>query len=100
MYQYDTISQAVAGLTDRGYNTNFNLGPDGLICHEPPLILKPSEFEITEVHRFEGDSDPGDEAVVYAIESRHGKKGIFVNGYGVSADEMSYEMVEKLNVRH
>jgi hypothetical protein len=100
MYTYDTVSQAVSGLKQRGYITDFNLENDCIVCSETPLRLGPEEFEITEVYRFEGNSDPGDEAVVYAIESRHGQKGILVNGFGVSADLTSDEMVAKLNVRH
>jgi hypothetical protein len=100
MHAYDTVSQAVRGLKARGYTIDFNLENDYIVCLETPLKLKPEEFEITEVYRFEGNSDPGDEAVVYAIESKHGQKGIMVNGFGVSADPASDEMIAKLNVRH
>lgn len=99
MYTYDTVSQAVKGLKDRGFTIDFNIEEECLVCHEIPLKLKANEFEITEFHRYEGDSDPGDEAVVYAIESKHGDKGILVNGFGVSADSTSSEMIEKLSVR-
>jgi hypothetical protein len=48
-------------------------------------------------YRFEGMSDPGDEAVVYAISSpRHGVKGTLVNGYGISSEALSAEMVKAL----
>src|SRR5438309_8153277 len=100
MYQYDTVSEAVNGLKERGYTIDFNLEVDNIICHDTPVALMPSEFEITEVHRFEGNSDPADEAVVFAIESKDGRKGVLVNGFGISADEMGEEMVEKLTVRH
>ena len=100
MYTYDTVSQAVQGLKERGYSIDFNLEEDCLVCRQPPFKLMPDEFEITEVHRYEGNSDPGDEAVVFAIESRSGEKGILVNGFGVSADAASDAMVAKLNVRH
>src|SRR2546421_10093223 len=100
MYQYDTVSEAVDGLKERGYTIDFNLEVDNIICHDTPVSLMPSEFEITEVHRFEGNSDPADEAVVFAIESKHGHKGVLVNGYGPSAEMLSEEMIEKLAVRH
>ena len=58
----------------------------------------PEDFEITEVYRFEGNSDPADEAVVYGIESNKGHKGILVNGYGPSSDPMSSEMAKKLSI--
>jgi hypothetical protein len=100
MFTYDTVSEATSGLKKRGYNIDFNLEFDCINSHELPTPLKPSEFEITEVYRFEGDSDPGDEAVVYAIESKHGQKGVLVNGFGISADAVSDEMIEKLKVKH
>ena len=98
MYTYDTVTAAVKGLKQRGYSIDFNLEADSISC--PDCKLKPSEFAITEVYRFEGDSDPADEAIVYAIESGDGRKGVLVNGFGISADEIGEEMVEKLTVRH
>ncbi|HEY0678916.1 MAG TPA: phosphoribosylpyrophosphate synthetase [Chitinophagaceae bacterium] len=99
MYTYDTVSEAVNGLKTRGYTIDFNAQYDCIVCNDTPLRLTPDEFEITEVHRYEGNSDPADEAVVYAIESRHGNKGVLVNGFGISADAMSDEMVRKLHIR-
>jgi hypothetical protein len=98
MINYDTVTEAVKGLKERGFITDFNLHENCLICHAEKF--NPSEFEIVETYRFEGDSDPADEAVVYAIESKNGMKGVLVNGYGVSSDAMSDEMAKKLQVHH
>jgi len=57
------------------------------------------DFEIVDVYRYEGDSDPADEAVVYAIESKTGVKGILVTGYGIYSDTISAKILEKLNKR-
>ena len=100
MFAYDTISEASSGLKKRGYTIDFNLDFDRIHCHEPVVSLKPAEFEITEVYRFEGNSDPADESVVYAIESKHGQKGVLVNGFGISSDAVSDEMIQKLRLRH
>ena len=96
MYTYDTVTAAVNGLRQRGYTIDFNLQENCIVCHEDKF--NPEEFEITEVYRFEGDSDPADEAVVYGIASKTGLKGVLVNGYGPSADAMSSEMARKLNM--
>ena len=96
MYVYDTVSDAVNGLKNRGYNMDFNLSENCLVCHEDKFDV--DDFEIVEFYRFEGDSDPADEAVVYAIESNKGQKGILVNGYGPSSDAMSSEMAKKLQI--
>ncbi|HMG67734.1 MAG TPA: hypothetical protein VK588_08610, partial [Chitinophagaceae bacterium] len=86
---------AIKGLKERGYTKDFNLKENCIICHEDKF--HPEDFEITEVYRFEGNSDPGDEAIVYAIESNKGDKGVLVNGYGTSADQMSSELAKKLS---
>lgn len=99
MYTYDTVTEAVNSLKKRGYTIDFNKEYDCITCHQTPLSLKPSEFEITEVHRFEGNSDPADEAVVYAIESKQGEKGILVDGFGPSSETASEAMIKKLAVR-
>ena len=96
MYSYDTLSEAVNDLKKRGFDLDFNLQENCLICHGDKFDV--NDFEITEVYRFEGNTDPSDEAVVYGIESSNGKKGVLVNGYGISADVMDGEMAKKLNI--
>ena len=100
MFTYDTVLDAVNDLKLRGFAIDFNLRFNEVISHDTPVALLPSEFEIVEFYRFEGDSNPDEEAVVYAIESKHGLKGVLVNGYGISAEEVSGDMVQKLAVKH
>ncbi|MBS1654659.1 MAG: hypothetical protein JSU05_07435 [Bacteroidetes bacterium] len=94
MYAYDTVSAAVNGLKQRGFTLDFNLEQDYLVCNDDKFSTE--EFEITEVYRFEGNTDPADEAIVYGIESNKGHKGVLVNGYGISADVTTNEMAKKL----
>lgn len=96
IYAYDTVSQAVNELRARGYTMDFNLQENCIICNQQKF--NPEDFKIAEVYRFEGDSDPADEAVVYAIESKNGLKGVLVNGYGISAETLSSEMAKKLSM--
>ena len=94
MYSYDTVTDAVNGLKQRGYTKDYNLEENCIVCNEEKFHSE--DFEIVEVYRFEGESDPADEAVVYAVESNKGDKGILVAGYGISAEDMSIEMLKKL----
>ncbi len=96
MITYDTVSEAVNGLKKRGFETDFNLEENCIVCHNGKYDAK--DFEIVEVYRFEGNTDPSDEAVVYAIESVTGVKGVLVNGYGISAESMGDELARKLNL--
>jgi hypothetical protein len=96
MFNYDTVTEAVNGLKNRGYTLDYNLAENCLICHGDRYNI--DDFEIVEVYRFEGNTDPSDEAVVYGIESNKGKKGVLVTGYGISAEGMGAEMAKKLNM--
>jgi len=96
MFVYDTVTEAVKGLKQRGYTRDFNLKENCIICNDEKF--HPEDFEIVEVYRFEGETDPADEAVVFAVESNRGDRGVLVSGYGISADEMSAEMAKKLSM--
>lgn len=94
MHVYDTMTAAVNGMKKRGYTVDFNLAENCLICQGTRYNVE--DFEITEVYRFEGNTDPADESVVYGIEGNKGHKGILVTGYGATAEGMSAEMIKKL----
>lgn len=97
---YDTLSQTVESLKQQGYDLDFNIHEECLACHRTHTELSPEDFEIDAVYRFEGESNPDDEAVVYAISSpRYGVKGVLVNAYGIYADSASSALVQKLH-RH
>jgi len=94
---YGTLSQTINALRKEGYSLDFNLHDDGVICHTKDHHLTADEFEIDAVYRFDGQTDPDDEAVVYAISSeKYNIKGVLVNGYGVYNDEFSTALIEKL----
>lgn len=97
MKVYDTVTEAMEDLRKRGYITDFNLVFDSIQC--PEGKVRPEDFEITETYRFEGDTDPGDEAVVYGIETKSGIKGVLMYGYGVYSEDMSEDMIRKLGRR-
>jgi hypothetical protein len=101
MNNYSTLSEAVNDLQKRGFTTDFKLCNDGIECPMPELKLNPDHFEIMEVHHFDGMTDPADEAIVYAIESKDGKiKGMLVNGYGIYTESLSDQMLKKLKDHH
>jgi len=58
------------------------------------------DFEIADLYRYEGQSDPGDEATVYALAAASGLKGLLVSGYGISADSESEEIIKQLHYKY
>lgn len=96
MNSYSTLTEAINDLKKRGYERDFNLKENCIECSASGTRLSPDEFEITETYRFEGESDPGDESVLYAIASKDGMNGILVNAFGPYADTMSDALIAKL----
>jgi hypothetical protein len=91
---YDTVSEAIEALRKQGYITDFNVEENVLVCSHGKFGS--DDFEVDDVYRYEGPSDPADEAAVYAIRSSGGVKGILVTGYGASAENTSETILAKL----
>ncbi len=94
------LSEVMNELRKRGYTEDFNLQNDCIDCQTGKFKLHPDDFVIDRFYRFEGASDPADQAILYAISSeKYNLKGVLVNGYGTSSDALTDGMVRKLDVR-
>jgi hypothetical protein len=89
---YATVTEAIEKLRSKGFSLDFTLEGNQFTCAEGKFNI--DQFEIMDIYRYEGDTDPADEAMVYALESASGLKGILVTGYGISSDS---EVMEVLN---
>ena len=99
MKTFETLSEAVNDLVKRGYKHNFSFKSNRIECVENKINLQPDEFEIDEIHRFEGDTDPGDENVLFAISSaKHKIKGLLVDAFGTYADASSADLISRLKM--
>lgn len=99
MSTMNTVSEVIDKLKSEGYTEDFNLKESCLECKGNYLQIFPNEFVVDKYYRFEGISDPGDEAVVYAISSpTYHIKGTLINGYGIYSDKMADEMIKALQV--
>lgn len=100
MDSYDTVSEASRALKEKGFVLDFNLENTCVNCAEKALRLHPEDFEVKEVHRFEGESNPADNMVLYAIESKDGMaRGQLLDAYGSDASQITPELAAKLGRR-
>ena len=98
-FHYATISEAIEKLKTQGFTLDFNLEQNRLKVGEQEYTA--DEFEIVDLYRYEGQSDPADEATVYALASKSGLKGILVTGYGATADdEAAEETLKQLHYKY
>ena len=81
----DTVSDAIRRLQADGYTGNwFANAAHDLQCDESGEVLDPTEVEIDHILRFEGESDPGDESIVFALRTPSGNRGIYSAPYGAA----------------
>ena len=83
-----TLSQSMNSLKEHGFNEEFTVTEKGLTSKEDQKSYRPDEIQIVDFYRFEGESSPSDSAILYAIETNDGSKGILVDAYGVYADDV------------
>jgi hypothetical protein len=92
MYHYATVSKALEELKEKGFTVDFNI-------QETKIINNPNDFEIVHIYRYEGESDPGDEATVFGIKSIAGEKGVYVAGLSASADNSATMVLNDLVIK-
>jgi hypothetical protein len=61
--------------------------------------FKPEEVTIVEHHRFEGPSAPDDMAVIYAIETTSGDKGILIDAYGTYSSSLVGDFLKTVSIK-
>ncbi|MCT1531468.1 hypothetical protein M3B46_10715 [Sphingobacterium daejeonense] len=73
-FKYATTTEALDNLANQGYSVDYNVEFDG-------LVENASDYQIDELYRYEGETDPADESSVYGIRNtKTGEKGVFVAG--------------------
>ena len=93
-----TVTGTIEDLSRRGFTDHFIVRGQELLAIETHRAFRPCDVVIREYHRFEGVSDPDDMAIVYALESRSGTKGVLTDAYGVYADPAVGDMLGSLRV--
>ena len=100
MQSYTTLTETLNELRKEGYIEDFNLQQNCLECRNGQFKLFADEFAVDKYYRFEGESNPSDAAILYAISSdKNATKGLLVNGYGIYSDPIADELLEKLEIR-
>ncbi|SEH57104.1 hypothetical protein SAMN02927937_00269 [Paenimyroides aquimaris] len=92
MYHYATVEKALEELKNKGFTIDFNV-------EEKQILEKPNNFEIVEIYRYEGMSNPDDEATVYGIKNfDSGERGVFVAGNLSFAENETAKILLKLEI--
>ncbi|MBV8327204.1 hypothetical protein [Chryseobacterium sp.] len=82
-----TLSQVMKKLAERGIHREFRMDAHGEMKFEnSDRIYQPAELIILKTYRFEGDSNPDDNAVLYVIKDSVGNQGMIIDSYGADSN--------------
>lgn len=89
----ETLSQTINALQIEGYTSGIT--PDEL------STLNPQEWVIKKIHRFEGNTNPSDNSILYAMARKDGmRKALLINSYGVYNDSKISAFITKVEDEH
>jgi hypothetical protein len=77
-----TLSSTIERFISLGFTAHFGVVGGRLRAFDSGKTFEADQLTIREFQRFEGVSDPGDMAIVYAIESSDGTRGSLVDAFG------------------
>ena len=83
-----------------GYVTQFRVAENGLQSLLTRNFYSTDDITVDHFYRFEGESSPDDEAILYAISTSSGEKGTLVDSYGASNDADVAALMRKVRGMH
>ncbi|HMF72760.1 MAG TPA: hypothetical protein VK616_14885 [Flavitalea sp.] len=99
-----SLTSCVKQMKEEGFKEDFQITEKGLSTFDKSKTYQPDQVRILNFYRFEGESDPGDNIILYVIETDDGEKGTLVDGYGAYDDEnvskfiVDVERIQKVKV--
>ena len=85
-------------LSKDGFTADFRVAEGRLhtMDNDRSKSYAANEVTIVDFYRFEGESDPDDMSILYAIETNDGVRGTISSAYGVYADTDTDEFLKQV----
>ena len=80
-----TITSVLEKLRVKKFDNEFRMTEEGFTPGNKKFY-EPQDLKIIRTYRFEGESDPSDNSVIYLIEAFDGLVGYSLDAYGVYSD--------------
>lgn len=81
---FNSLSEAVDFLTQKGYAEDFKAEQNVIKALYSKKEYAPKELKIVDSFRFEGETNPEDETVLFALISKDNVKGTLVMSYSAT----------------
>lgn len=95
--EMNSLSMVMAKAVKNGYTESFKVTSKGIAAQSDlERTYAPDQITVVNFYRFEGESDPADESIMYQIETNDGLKGVLVDAYGAYADEKTTVFMQQV----
>jgi len=94
--EMQTLSSIVNALGEEGYKAQFKVESEGLRSLDTNKLFTPEQVKVQSFYRFEGESDPADNSILYAVETEDGEMGTINDAYGIYNDPYIGEFMKKV----
>jgi len=91
--RFTSLIEAHHDLLKRGFDKNYNVISSYTMVDEDGKSYRPSQVAVDGFYRFEGSSNPDDNSIIYAINTKDGSKGTLVSSYGSSGSRKFSEFI-------
>ena len=89
--------EVLAIVRKNGYTTDFMVTEDNrLTVLSGQESFSPDQVQIVDFYRFEHDTNPGDMAILYVLETASGLKGTISDAYGTYSDERTERFMRQI----
>lgn len=93
--EMNTLTAVYAKAVKNGFKENFRMSNTGLLS-SADVCYRPEQVTFTNFYRFEGDSDPADNTILYLVTCEDGLKGTLVDAYGTYANPVVTKFMEEV----
>jgi hypothetical protein len=96
----DSLSMVLRILKSQNQGTEFFIFAKDQLTLKG-ITYKQEDVEILRTYRFEGESDPGDQAIIYVIKTNDGSMGYCIDGYGMYSchtNDLYHEFIQHATI--
>jgi hypothetical protein len=94
-----TLTETIDKFRSKEFIYDFYIKEGKLRSDETKESFMPEDLIIERTGRYEGDSNPDDMSIIYAITSESGTKGILLDAYGTYADPQISEFIKDVPIK-
>ncbi|MDQ3019361.1 MAG: phosphoribosylpyrophosphate synthetase [Bacteroidota bacterium] len=94
--EMNTLTETIEKFKAKQFIHDFCVKETLLMCEGTKESFRPEDVVIERTGRYEGDSNPDDMSVIYAITTNTGTQGVLIDAYGTYANPQIAEFIKNI----